>query len=110
MLELNGYKIKLEKGWYEGDQLAITAICWDPDLKFWEPYGTLTKNLNYEGDDPAPEDCAYLDTNNIKNVEEFVKDFAEFTGKRKQSGYCTYPLYKFDIAKLDAIIAEQNKG
>ena len=30
MLKLNGYKVKLEKGWYEGDQLAIQHFAGTP--------------------------------------------------------------------------------
>ena len=73
--------------------------------------GTLTINLNYADCNPAPEDCAYLDTNNIPEVEEFVtkNKLEEFTGMRKQSGYCTYPLYRFDMAKIRSIIAKQDK-
>lgn len=107
MLELNGYKIKLQLTSYRNDNsLAIAAMCYDEEYKFWEPYGTLTVNLN-----PAPEDCAYLDTNNIPGVEEFITEnkLGEFTGTRKQSGYCTYPLYRFDMAKIKSIIAEQDK-
>lgn len=105
------YKIKLELNTYMDGQLALTAKCWDSEFNFWDNFGTFTVNLNYEGNDPAPEDCAYLDTNNLRDVEEWIKEnkLGEPTGKRKQSGYCTYPLYKFDIAKIKSIIAEQNE-
>lgn len=59
----------------------------------------ITVNLG----DILPPYCAYLDTNNIRNVEELVLTeygigkFTNFIGK---SGYCTYPLYMFDKDKL----------
>jgi len=112
MLELGGYKIKLQLTSYGNDNsLAITAKCYEEEYKHWEHYGPLTVNLNYDDCDPAPEDCAYLNTNNINGVEEFVTEnkLGEFTGITKQSGYCTYPLYRFDMAKIKSIIAEQDK-
>ena len=112
MLELNGHKIKLQLTRYRNDNsLAITAMCYEEEYKYWEPYGTLTVNLNYDNCDPAPEDCAYLDTNNIQGIEEFITEnkLGEFTGIRKQSGYCTYSLYRFDMTKIKSIIAEQDK-
>ena len=112
MLELNGHKIKLQLTRYRNDNsLAITAMCYEEEYKYWKPYGTLTVNLNYDDCDPAPEDCAYLDTNNIQGIEEFITEnkLGEFTGIRKQSDYYTYPLYRFDMTKIKNIIAEQDK-
>ena len=112
MLELGGYKIKLQLTSYRNDNsLAIVAMCYKKEHKSWESYGTLTVNLNYDDCDPAPEDCAYLNANNINGVEEFVTEnkLGEFTGITKQSGCCTYPLYRFDMIKIKSIIAEQNK-
>ena len=112
MLELGGYKIKLRLTSYGNDNsLAIMATRYEEEYKYEEPYATLTKNLNYDDCDPAPEDCAYLDTNNINGVEEFVTEnkLGEFTGITKPCGYCTYPLYRFDMAKIKSIIVEQDK-
>lgn len=107
MLELNGHEIKLQLTRYRNDNsLAIIAMCYEEEYKCWEHYGTLTVNLNYDDCDPAPEDCAYLDTNNIQGIEEFITEnkLGEFTGIRKH-----YPLYRFDMTKIKSIIAEQDK-
>lgn len=112
MLELGGYKIKLQLTSYRNDNsLAIVAMCYKKEHKSGESYGTLTVNLNYDDCGPAPEDCAYLNANNINGVEEFVTEnkLGEFTGITKQSGCCTYPLYRFDMAKIKSIIVEQDK-
>ena len=112
MLELNGYKIKLQLARYRNDNsLAIKAMRYEEEYKNWEPYLKLTVNLNYDDCDTAPGDCAYLDTNYIQGIEEFITEnkLGEFTGIRKQSGYCTYTLYRFDITKIKSIIAEQDK-
>ncbi len=56
-----------------------------------EPFGDVTVNI----DAPAPDYCGYLDTNNLSNVENFIRenDLGEFTGLTGRSGYCEYPLY-----------------
>lgn len=63
-----------------------------------EPFGNMTVNL--EG--IPNEDCAYLDTNNMPEVEEIVKKYhlGEPTGRYGQSGFCTYPEYKFNMKEL----------
>ena len=65
---------------------------------YWEPYGDVTVNLR-EG---APDYCGYLDTNNMPEVEKFIKEngIGEFTGWKLRNGFCSYPLYKFDPEKL----------
>ena len=64
----------------------------------WSPFATITVNLS----DPTQDDThAFLDTNNCPWVEEFLRDngIAEpaYGGLKMQSGFCTYPLYKFDL-------------
>ena len=50
----------------------------------------------------APDYCGYLDTNNMSEIERFIKEngIGEFTGWKQRSGFCSYPLYKFDPEKL----------
>ena len=100
------YKIKLQISSYEYGNFALCATCWDEEYKFWEPYGTFTVNLG----ETLPDDCAYVDTNNHPGVEDWLKDngLAEPLAKKRQSGFCMYPLYKFDIAKIRSIIAKQD--
>ena len=77
------YKIKLQLTTYQDNgNLALCATCYDEEYKFWEPFGTFTVNLG----EKLPDDCAYV----------------------RQSGFCMYPLYKFDIAKIRSIIATQD--
>ena len=47
----------------------------------------------------------------MPDIEDWLKEnkIAEYTGKKKVSGYCTYPLYKFDIQRIKSIIAEHDK-
>lgn len=45
---------------------------------------------------------AFVDTNNCPWAEEFLKenDLAVSDGRYASSGFCTYPLYIFDIEKI----------
>lgn len=88
------YKVFLEIGKYRNDRLAIELI----DVRDG-PFAVLTVNLVNE---QCPKNCAYLDTNNFPQGEEFVKKhkLGKPTGYYGRSGYCMYPLYKFDMAAL----------
>ncbi len=90
-----------------------------------EPYAMLTVNLGqtrkrgikmettngqFDGrmkvlnDTPTlPEDMAYVDINNIPNAEEFIAEngLGTNTGIKMVSGFCVYPLYRFNLDKLE---------
>ena len=65
---------------------------------FPEPYGDVTVNLLTS----VPPYCAFVDTNNMPELEDFLVEngIAEFTGIQQRSGYCSYPLYLFDVEKM----------
>ena len=65
---------------------------------FPEPYGDVTVNLLAS----VPPYCAFVDTNNMPELEDFLVEngIAEFTGLEQKSGYCSYPLYQFDVEKM----------
>lgn len=81
---------------------------------FPEPYGDVTVNLLAS----VPPYCAFVDTNNMPELEDFLVEngIAEFTGIEQRSGYCSYPLYLFDVEKMrglcpDGMVAyEQENG
>lgn len=97
-------KVSLRAGCYEYNKnFALFLIEEDGT-----PYANLTTNLDYN----ASKYCAFLDTNNLRNAEEFVinNQLGEFTGLRMRSGYCVYPLYRFYPEKIallcpDSILA-----
>ena len=63
----------------------------------WSPFAVITVNLS---DRVQDETHAFLDTNNCPWAEEFLRDngIAEpVDGVTGQSGFCTYPLYKFNL-------------
>lgn len=65
---------------------------------FPEPYGDVTVNLLSS----VPPYCAFVDTNNMPELEDFLvkNGIAEFTGLMQKSGYCSYPLYQFNVEKM----------
>ena len=69
---------------------------------YWEPYCDLTKCLDGE----VPADCAYVDTNNLPWVEKFIVEnkLGYFTHMVGHSGFCTYPLYHFDMERIRELI------
>ncbi len=74
------------------------------ELELWNdedgPIATLTVCLPYERG--TEEDEAYVDTNNCPWAIDFLKAYgiAEQTNVYGHSGYCTYPLMKFDMDKV----------
>ena len=66
-------------------------------------FGKVTVNLD-DGLDLEPE-YAYLDTNNCPGIEECMMEsgLAAPTGMYCRSGYCRYPLYKFDLNRIPEV-------
>lgn len=62
------------------------------------PFGDVTVNLAGK----VSEFYGYLDTNNLSDLCSFIENngLGEFAGKIGVSGYCRYPLYKFNREKL----------
>lgn len=66
----------------------------------YEPYATLTTKLDVAG---FSDEYAFVDTNNCPWAEELIKEYnlGKPTGMSARSGYCTYPLYKFNFDELE---------
>ena len=97
------YEIAFERTGYVYGGLAVEA--YDKDEEYgWEPYGTLTVNLGGF----CPTNQAYLDTNNLPDLAEFVLDmgWAEVINEG-QSGWCTYPLVEFTDEFLNEICVSE---
>ena len=88
------YKVRPYVTKYRNGRLAILL-----EETSGEPFADLTVNLVNE---QCPKDCAFLDTNNFREGEEFVRKnrLGTFTGIYGHSGYCSYPLYRFDMDAL----------
>lgn len=90
-------QVALEAGACRNDgslYVALTAV----GDGYPEPYGNVTVNLERK----IPLYCAFVDTNNMPEAEDFLinNGLASFTGLVQESGYCTYPLYRFDAEML----------
>ena len=61
-----------------------------------EPFATITVNLT---NGIAENEYQYVDTNNNHWAEKFINDngLGEPTGITGYSGFCGYPLYKFNL-------------
>ena len=67
------------------------------------PWSTLTTNFDVA---LAPNE-AFVDTNNNTGIAEILVEngIAEPTGKGIKSGFCTYPLFKFNLDKVEEYTA-----
>lgn len=98
------YEVYLKKNSYrDNGSLAIQVF----DASDGGPFTVLTVNL-----EETPwcythakdkESVAFVDTNNNPWAEEFIKNnkLGEPIGRYGHSGFCSYPLYRFDLSKLD---------
>lgn len=101
------FTLKTEYGTYEncyllkGNYMADNSIA----LEIWNdeegPIANLTTCLG-----KAFEGCSFLDTNNSPWAEDFVKELgiAKPTRLDRRSGYCIYPLYKFNENKVNEYV------
>ena len=67
-----------------------------------EPYIDLTVNLDY-----LMPFYAFVNTNNSLKLDKLLEKykFAKPTGAIKNSGFCKYPLYEFDLEKMQEYIS-----
>lgn len=91
----NHFTITFAKGVYNNGNLAVIIYNEEPEYGYLEPYADLTVNI-----EPLDHDYkAAIDTNNLPNeiidwLEE--NEIAWATGEELHSGFCTYPVVKFD--------------
>lgn len=91
-------EVKLSIAHYQNNgNLAIQMICVNGEYEN-EPFAFLTVNLN----EKLPENCAYIDINNLRQAFDFclLNKLAEFDYSFKQSGYCSYPLMRFNMDEI----------
>ena len=66
-----------------------------------ECFAVLTVNLETSNLN-SDEEYAFVDTNNNPWAEKFLikNNIAQPTNIKVPQGFCTYPLYRFDLSKL----------
>ena len=91
------YNVRIERNAYANNKaLALSLIA-----ESGEPFCNLTVNLldtMIWGDDKT----AFVDTNNCPFAEKFIAENKLGTpvGYVARSGFCMYPLYRFDLEKI----------
>lgn len=94
------YEVKMVCSTYRNNNsLAIILTCHNDEYDFDEPFADLTVNLS---GDIANDTYQFVDTNNCPWAEEFIEEnnLGTPTGLYGGSGYCSYPLYQFNIDKI----------
>lgn len=86
--------IRLVQEQYVYGGMAVCAY-----LRNGEPWSDLTVNIPGT---MTPDGMAFIDTNNNPWAEAFLVEngLAKPTGVTGRSGYCSYPLYSFDMSKF----------
>lgn len=107
------------ESWYGKEEVTISREKYAADgtcaIQLWcdeGPYATLTVCLDLGPKTKAAkkehENLGFVDTNNCPWAPAFIKKygFGRPTIMSKSSGYCTYPLYRFDLEKIDQLSKE----
>lgn len=105
------YTLRLSMHRYaSNNSLAVLAECFDKDFDAYVPFCDVTVNLEETSMIPAfvGEGFAFVDENDTPGIGKTLEKagLASFTGIMGQSGFCAYPLYKFDLDKLRAFVYE----
>lgn len=85
------------------NNLSINMITTIDDYP--EPFSFLTVNLN----EKCAENCAFIDVNNNgPDIIDWLIDnkLGKLSGKIKQSGFCIYPEFIFDLNEIKNYICE----
>lgn len=96
---------------------ALAVVLYYNERNEWLPYANITVNIEsgetvrkYVDEDLAVTfgkryACQYVDTNNCEWATRFLEEnkIAFFTGCFADSGFCSYPLYAFDLEKLSEL-------
>lgn len=93
------YKLYLVAHKYVGNNsLAVLAMSLEDGYD--EDFATITVNLPWGF---ADDTHAYIDINNCPWAEKMLVEngYAKPTGDKMSSGFCTYPLYEFDLTKFN---------
>lgn len=110
--------LELKTGWGNTEQVQLEInsymnngclyIGLNTCSEYPEAYGDITVNL----DGKVPDYCGFVDVNNMPELEQFLEEnkIGEFTGLKKRSGFCEYPLYLFDADRLRELCPDGMKA
>ena len=105
MVHGNSWRIPA-KGSYLNGNLAIQMVTWESGDP--EPWATLTVNLPGQ----RQKNHAFIDTNADSEFPTWLirHGLAIPTGRTMQSGFCTYPEYRFRANRLQELNPEGYAG
>lgn len=85
----NGHTFDVMRAEYQVDDSLYLGL-----YENGEWYCDITVHLDF-----LVGDYAFVDTNNFPDAEKFLKatGLGEPTGRTRQSGFCAYPLYAFNL-------------
>lgn len=94
------HKLYLTADSYENNGTLAVIVMEVKDDGSEEYFDCITVNLWSSSMLEANQ--AYIDTNNCSWAETMLKQhkFAKDTGNWERSGFCSYPLYEFDLKKF----------
>ena len=94
------YRVRIEASKYQSNGTLALSLITDTE----EPYCNLTVNID-ESIIWADDKTAFVDTNNCPWAEEFItkNGLGEFYGYNGRSGFCLYPLFKFNMDKIKEV-------
>ena len=97
----NGEKVTLMASTYASYNNLYVGL-----ISEGEPYADITVNLKPLTDPYT----AFVDTNNLPNIGKFLTDnhIAEYLGTIQTSGYCAYPLYRFNPEIINKLMGWEN--
>ena len=77
---------------------------------FQEPFGTVTVNLPVSH--ALPTDVQFIDVNNLKGIGEWLvsNGIARPTGYECQSGYVTFPAYRFNLSEKERALVDSRRA
>lgn len=98
------YGIDYELGIYKGTYLYGGTLAMELyDITDGEPFSDITVNLpGY-----AHDNVQYVDTNDFPQIEQIIEEYR--LGKKvgeTSTGWCTYPLYEFDMEEVEKYVKE----
>ena len=102
-INFRGKNFKIYINEYSYGGVIYVGLYYDEN-GYWAPYTNITVNIPDEFLPTTIEefDMAPIDTNNCYWAEQFLtmNNLAVDTGREVQSGFCTYPIYKFNREEL----------
>ena len=94
------HKIEFSMAEYANGGVAIKMI--DVGGKEPEQFADMTVWLDYLTGEYDGKAIAFLDTNNLPNIDKFIESNGpgHFTGFMKSSGFCQYPRFELDMKEI----------